>query len=252
MRSDILGIAIGTVAAFTLLGTVTASASCPYPEGCAAPRPITDETFLNSMYLRGSVGYGVGSKPDVSIEGWSVDGLTRNGSIATSFGFGGWITPEWRAEVSVSPIFNSRIEYNAPSANVNGTIYSGGVRNASTIIPIMFDVYRDFDTKTPFRPYVGAGVGAAFSWSDLSANLSGGGTNIEYKVASSTSVGFAAAAMAGVAYDVSRNVSIDLGYKYLYVDQIQTKKDIAGYALTATSRQNSFNQFFLGARYRFE
>lgn len=242
----------GAAAGFAIFCAHDADAACNLGVGCSSPYASTNDDLFNSMYLRGSIGYGIGSKPDVSIEGWSIDGLTRNNSFATSFALGGWVTPDWRAELSVSPIFNSRIEYAAPTAVVDGTTYSGGVRNTSTILPIMFDIYRDFYTGTQFRPYVGAGAGVAITWSDLTANLSAGSTNVEYKVASSANASFAASAMAGIGYDVTKSVTIDLGYKYLYIDEIKTQKSIEGYTITAKSKQNSFNQFFVGARFRFD
>nr|WP_274383300.1 OmpW family outer membrane protein [Pinisolibacter aquiterrae] len=244
-------VALATVL-FASFGSGSAVASCFPPGGCTPYAQATEEDLYNGMYLRGAVGYGIGNKPEVSIEGWSIDGLSRNGSLATSFGLGGHVTPDWRVELSVSPILNSRIEYNAPAAVVSGTTYSGSVRNTSTILPIMFDVYHDFDTKTALRPYLGAGVGVAVSWSDLTAGLTSGGVSTQYQIASSNSASFAASAMAGLSYDVSRNLTIDLGYKYLYVDRIKTSKEFGGYTITATSKQNSFNQFLVGARYRFD
>lgn len=241
----------GAGAILAILWSQSAGAACTSYAACSTSQMATDDDLLNSMYLRGSIGYGIGSRPNVSIEGWSIDGLSRNGSLSTSFAIGGYVTPDWRVELSASPILNSKIEYNSPLAIVGGTAYSAGVRNSSTILPIMFDVYHDFNTKTAFRPYVGAGIGVAYAWSDLTANLSGGTTNIDYKVASSTSASFAASGMLGVGYDLSKNLTLDLGYKYLYVDQIQTKANILGYTVTASAKQNSFSQFLVGARYRF-
>lgn len=252
MRSEILGLAAGAMAVLAVTAAGPAGAACSRPGACTMPAGQTDEAMFDGMYLRGSLGYAIGSRPDVSIEGWSVDGLKRNGTVATSVAVGGWIAPDWRIELSASPMFGSRIEYTAPAATVNGAVYSGSIRNTSTIVPVTFDVYRDIDTKTPFRPYVGAGIGAAFAWSDLTATLQGGGTKVEYQVAKASSTSFAAAAMAGISYDLSRNLSLDLGYRYLYVDRIKTTKDIGGYTLTAMSKQNSFNQFMLGARYRLD
>lgn len=251
MRSSLVLIAVVSAGLATTVAD-GARAACTTGAACAQPATATSDDLFNSMYLRGSVGYGIASKPNVSIEGWSVDGFTRNNSLSSSFALGGWVTPDWRVELSVNPIFASRIEYRAPTAVMNGTTYSGGVRNTSTIVPIMFDIYRDFYTGTAFRPYVGAGAGVALTWSDLTADMTAGTTSVEYKVASAANASFAASAMAGIGYDLSKNVTLDLGYKYLYIDEIQTKKTIEGYELTAKSKNNSFNQFFVGARFRFD
>ncbi len=87
----------------------------------------------------------------------------------------------------------------------------------------MANAYVDLGTVVGITPYVGAGVGYTYlRWNSLSNSLycvDGGGACPQAFVGTDQHPGlrswrFTWAAMAGVAYDVSNNVKVDLGYRY--------------------------------------
>jgi opacity protein-like surface antigen len=95
----------------------------------------------------------------------------------------------------------------------------------STIL--LANAYYDFRTGTPWTPYLGAGVG--FAVNQLPRNFSltvddAGGTFGNR----STDVQFAAAAMAGVSYDLSSFVAIDVNYRFLHIggSQVSLEPDL--------------------------
>jgi opacity protein-like surface antigen len=95
----------------------------------------------------------------------------------------------------------------------------------STIL--LANAYYDFRTGTPWTPYLGAGVG--FAVNQLTRNFSltvddAGGTFGNR----STDVQFAAAAMAGVSYDLSSFVAIDVNYRFLHIggSQVSLEPDL--------------------------
>ena len=86
----------------------------------------------------------------------------------------------------------------------------------STIL--LLNGYYDFRTGTPWTPYLGGGLG--FTVNQLTRNLdvtpARCGTNIDAGNRS-TDMQFAAAAMAGVTYDVSSFFAIDVNYRFLHI-----------------------------------
>ena len=88
----------------------------------------------------------------------------------------------------------------------------------------MANGYVDLGTYVGFTPYVGAGIGYSYvSWGDLNdtdlLRRRRGACPAALSVGSTSHGGddgwrFTYAFMAGVAYDISRNFKIDVGYKY--------------------------------------
>jgi len=109
---------------------------------------------------------------------------------------------------------------------------------------LMANVYMDFSQYWGVRPYVGAGLGAAlvswssFNWTDTCTGTvttdcgTGGGigtnTRDSGSFAAEENFTYAANIMAGVSYEISKEVTLDLGYRYTYLGDI-------GFADTATS-----------------
>jgi opacity protein-like surface antigen len=70
--------------------------------------------------------------------------------------------------------------------------------NVSTNM-VLANGYYDFKNASAFTPYIGAGIGYGWEWG------SGAAVN-----AQGVAVGFAA----GVAYDMNRNLALDVGYRF--------------------------------------
>ncbi len=84
-----------------------------------------------------------------------------------------------------------------------------------TTISGLVNLYYDIPTGTRFEPYVGGGVGLSGARADnLSASYPG--TTISYDISGGSTV-FVYQLRAGVAYQVSDNSSVALGYRYFNV-----------------------------------
>ncbi len=79
---------------------------------------------------------------------------------------------------------------------------------------LLFNVYYDFRNSSKFTPYIGAGIGLAFTRAHIDVNTSVLGFH-ETGSAEAYSTDFAWQVGAGVAYAITDNVSADLGYRYL-------------------------------------
>ena len=92
-------------------------------------------------------------------------------------------------------------------------------------IGIMANAYADLGTYAGFTPYVGAGAGYSLvRWGDLSNSLYCVGAACPTAAALATfkhdgedSWRFTYALMAGVAYDISNSLKLDVGYKYRHI-----------------------------------
>lgn len=122
----------------------------------------------------------------------------------------------------------SLLDGNADNATVD-TCTSVDTGSFSATIA-MANAYADLGTFAGFTPYVGAGVGGAYThWSDLinDSQCTGGGdcTNgtVDYETDFDGIHGrkngwrFAYSAHAGASYDLTRNMKIDAGYTFTHI-----------------------------------
>ena len=115
-----------------------------------------------------------------------------------------------------------KTENDALTALQKGTATFGAntpltVKENNRNIGLMANVYYDFSTGSAFTPYVIGGVGV--SRSKNTATLSGtfasatGAAAQSYKLTSANKTGFTYAIGAGVGYEMSKDVVLDVGYK---------------------------------------
>ncbi|MDR2199137.1 MAG: outer membrane beta-barrel protein [Deltaproteobacteria bacterium] len=97
---------------------------------------------------------------------------------------------------------------------------------------LLVNFYFDIPTGTAITPYVGAGAGIAIlrlKTTDTFWSTAGPGTPVlveRHSVhASKTKTNFAWSLAAGVAYDISENVALDLGYRFVYAGKIHATYD---------------------------
>ncbi|WP_367716996.1 outer membrane protein [Nitratireductor sp. GISD-1A_MAKvit] len=194
----------------------------------------------SGWYLRGDIGYSLKTKANDPFTYRTFDGSTYGSasfdsvSLSEGFSFGigaGYSFTDWlRADVTLDRF----------SADFNGTTSSAtecpGAPPGSacrsedssevTGYSVLLNAYADLGTFVGFTPYVGAGLGYTYlRWDDLSNSSycvggSCGGTGL---TGTTTHAGesdwrFTYALMAGVAYDLSNNMKIDLGYRYRNID----------------------------------
>ena len=200
----------------------------------------------SGWYLRGDVGY-VFDKNIDGVDYTFTDPVSlleesasfTSASIDTDFtwggGFGYRFTDYFRADTTVDGF---RADFNGSTASDETC---GGLPNDDTTcrsenssevsaVSVMANGYVDLGTYVGFTPYVGAGAGFSYlSWDDLNDTTYCVDGGVDVCVPPGATVGstshagengwrFTYALMAGVAYDISKNFKLDVGYKYRSID----------------------------------
>lgn len=196
----------------------------------------------SGWYLRGDVGYIF----DSGIDGVDYTAFDGVGNVSASFnsasidpdfswggGFGYSFTDYFRVDATVDGFradFDGSTTSDFPclaDPDVGTTCRSSNNSEVSAI-SVMANGYVDLGTYVGLTPYVGAGLGYSYvSWDSLrdttycvdDVNPCGGTA----AVGSSNHSGengwrFTYALMAGLAYDLSNNFKLDVGYKYRAID----------------------------------
>ncbi len=219
----------------------------PPPSLPAAPAPLVD---TGGWYLRGDVGASMIQddkwSQDLSNDERTVNAIHSRGFLQKELGdsaligvgagykINSWlrgdITVDYRTGRTVNGILQANENYNddfgALDHNLQN-IYGGG---RLTSLVGLVNGYVDLGTWYGITPYVGAGVGVAHNRVKGMAETGGSnyafGEGVQTVAASNISNGsktsFAWALMAGVSYDVTQNLKLDLGYRYLNFGEAQT------------------------------
>lgn len=196
----------------------------------------------SGWYLRGDIGYAVSTKMD-NVRYRTFDALSSTYSDASfsssdldtdfngGIGFGYRFTDYLRADLTLD-MFKGDFE-GTTSADFAcpGELVGTGCRTEDSTsfysTNVMANGYVDLGTYASFTPYLGAGIGVSrVKWDEL--------TNRSYCVpgvdvcsglplGASEHEGQASwrlnyALMAGMAYDVSNNLKLDLGYRFRHID----------------------------------
>lgn len=154
-------------------------AAVPVP----APAPIPETV---GWYLRGDIGYTVGSGGSISTKGPSFGAYSAfddvSGPFVGTLGVGRYVTPNVRAEFTFDfrnerRLSSGRAEMSNVSHRETGIArlpiagVSTGYETVSNYSitaddqiktsnqQLMFNVYHDFTNRTGFTPYIGAGIG---------------------------------------------------------------------------------------------
>ena len=126
---------------------------------------------------------------------------------------------------------------------------------------LFVNAYYDFRNSTAFTPWVGAGLGMAFINSKGNFFFDDPGYDPDehfgLSLSSKTSTNFAWNVGAGVAYDFTSNISLDLGYRFAGLGKAETKSATGenGYNEFLTAKAKTSNvymhQLMLGLRFTF-
>lgn len=242
--------------AVTLLAADPAlAADLAEPPVIDTPSLIPHDDMGSGWYLRGDLSYDRAQRPGFSFPAASPVHVWK-GSNDLSAGFGvGYEFNEWfRSDLTVD--YLSRGTGVRPVTNATNTVTAYGSSRLE-VLPVLLNGYIDFAAFGGLTPYVGAGVGfAGVSLSAMTANwTTAGPVNHSYTFGESGSVTPAAAAMAGVSYDLGSSLRLDLGYRYLWVKDAKTSNgSIVNNGVTtavgpAKYEDLDFHQFRLGLRY---
>lgn len=193
-------------------------------EDLLARAPELEES--GSWYLRGDVGYVFNETPDVAQLGFvAAPSPTMGDAGVFGVGVGVRLSELVRADLTA--------DYRSP-ASYDGHGLSADV-SATTLLA---NAYLDLGTWHAFTPYVGAGVGASYvSVSDI--RLSGLGLD------DADGWGFTWALMAGTAVTLATNWQLDLGYRYVSIENVS-----AGTFLSDAGQ--AAHELRLGVRYLFD
>ena len=235
--------ALALLPALLALRTPAAAADMGYPPILEAPEavpvPVPVEIGSN-WYFRGDLGmdfvrphvtYGPAPFVDLtagdSLEGWFGGlgaGLRLNKRFRTD------VTVDWRRKDFRG---GTGVDDLHPAVDSSLNLWTG-----------LANVYFDFGSWRSITPYVGAGAGLAYVDLRAPSVLS---TISQVPTRGSGGAHFAAAAMAGVAFSATENVKVDLGYRYLWLDDAKGAADGTGNHIDY--KNLSAHELRLGLRY---
>lgn len=184
------------------------------PFGAPPPAPVfSTGPETSGWYLRGDVGAGYVNSPKLSISplpsGWS--GTYYNprasGEEFVGAGVGYQFNAYLRADITGEYHGGSTVTSFASITNGCCVGLYGGLAHIASAV-VLANGYIDTLSFNGITPYVGAGVGYAYN------TLYGGTLTSSYFQDGSKS-SFAWALMAGLGYQVTPNLKLEIGYRYL-------------------------------------
>lgn len=246
IRKRILGLMLATAGVLGASAAIAADYDPPVFEA-----PVVEEEYVpvevgNGWYLRGDVGYAFQSSigsvsyrtfdPVSSTYGSdSFDSARLDQDFTFGIGAGYRFTDYLRADLTWN-MFKGDFDgtTSAPVPCSAGEDPDTTCRTEDTAkmygSTYMANAYFDLGTFNNFTPYLGAGAGVArVKWKGLNNQMycvngpvlpGDACSGASYAVAehgAAASWRFAYSLMAGVAYDVTRNVKLDLGYRYSHI-----------------------------------
>lgn len=201
-------------ASFLWALTAVASAQAADMPGGWAPPPIMVPRFselTSGWYIRLDAGYNWNKIGSLDA-GTPVTSMTFQNSPDIGAGFG--YKYQWmRFELSIDRGFPSAVRA-ATAAAVTQPQYSAKV----SWITALGNAYIDMGTWWGFTPYVGAGVGATRLHTENYIDTFF--VPVPNALTKSDATNFSWAAMAGVAFQITPQWAVDVGYRYLDLGQI--------------------------------
>lgn len=198
--------------------------------------PVMMQQSAARFYLRADGAYASYDRPTIDIDGkFDMYNTKMDGSWSAGGGVGYYINKNWRADFTLEQRFNSDVSGSYLYNNGGAPVTSDGKFGLKSTLGL-FNIYYDFDTRSRFTPYLGAGLGwvdhktSTGSFTDSCGCLS--------TIDSGSKSSVAGALMAGVAInltgrgpaagtgegggDTARNLYLDLGYRFLYLGDAET------------------------------
>jgi opacity protein-like surface antigen len=192
--------------------------------------------------------FGLGDPTYFSPSSWSDDfGI----GPTFSFGAGYHWSKDFRTDVTIGfhsdgkLLYNGEYRYEENAGNPGDTTYRGQIedRTIQRTGTMLFNAYYDFSDWGRFRPYIGAGLGFAVSKLERRHSFAEGTCTTAVPAdppctvtygpvtptsASTYAVSLAAAATAGITYNLGEYTSLDLNYRYLYTGGTHVGMNIGG------------------------
>jgi opacity protein-like surface antigen len=241
---------MGSLKTLALAGAVFAGATAvasaadlryPQPVGLPPPPLAAPMAEASGWYLRGDIGIGALDAQKLRYSDNPVGVLITDrhfgaqflGGIGAGYQVNSWFRFDVTGEYRGATKFGIRDEYSYTAGTVIGR-GSNDVRGKISSMVLLANAYLDLGTWHGLTPYIGAGVGLAQNktsggtdrgvsteFDTATKTYKGGGTsNSTFKGATKSATAFAL--MAGVSAEVSQNLKVDVGYRYLNLGKFQT------------------------------
>jgi len=231
-----------TTAAASLLANAAFAADLPMPPYqpppmAYAPQPVPQAA--SGWYLRGDVGVGVQSfnsfdhTQSNSAFAWPASWTIVQKDIQDTsiFGVGvgyelnNWLRFDVTGEYRTKAAFKATGSY-LENCGGGGTCFDINTGNHSATV-VMANAYLDLGTWWCLTPYIGAGVGGSFNRisgvQDLGI-ISDGTVGFGYTASDSSQWALAWNAQAGLTYNVSNNLKVDMNVRYLHLGSPSTSE----------------------------
>ncbi|MCY0148202.1 porin family protein [Hoeflea sp. G2-23] len=206
--------------------------------------PVTQPVEIGTgWYLRGDLGYSARTRgaatnysvfnvgPPAAYAGEQFDTSSLDSNWSGSIGMGYSFTDYLRADLTFD-YAEGKFDGTTSSLLSCAGVVGGQCASIDTQdfeqYGFMANAYVDLGTYSGFTPYVGAGAGIArVTWGALTndqrcvsvvGNVCGAGVAVDSTHAGEETWRFTYALMAGFSYDITKDLKLDLGYRYSKVD----------------------------------
>jgi opacity protein-like surface antigen len=223
-----------------------------------APKFVYGLTQMNSIRAFGP--YDPAGEASSGSMGSKTDN-TFGGSIAIGFDFSKQFNVPIRTELEYSAFSNAKAKSYELVDDTGGSGEVEDLWNRKTyqIQTLFLNAYWDIDTGTKFTPYVGAGLGMGFigtkwrSWGASYDPTDIPGTFDHFDdTAKKRSTNFAWNIGAGVGYDITDNVTLDAGYRFVGLGSVKSGTLASDGGDGGFKTKNLYqHQFAIGLRFTF-
>ncbi|WGJ06027.1 outer membrane protein [Brucella intermedia] len=231
--------AIAIVAVSLMAGSSAAFAADIIAEPVIEPMP--EPVNASGWYIRGDLGYNFKSSTDGEWNFWNqfdppyrgiddtlrYDDFNLKAGATYGVGVGYRFTDTFRADATLD-YFRAGINGRTPcpsyvksGKSLNPVEDNCNYEDSSTanIWTAMANAYVDLPRTGPVTPYLGAGLGAAYvRYDDWKSHEVCAGCTYSSEKGGLDSWRFAMALMAGVSYDLTEQLKLDVGYRYMRIN----------------------------------
>ena len=228
--------------------------------------PALAQTDTTGFYLGGQLGASIlkanSIKDTVSYRNYSEGfkiGSFKNGTIAGALNIGYNFKYDYdlplRAELSYTMRGNSDKKYSYSESDFlwDGDHFKSSDSHKVRMHTLMVNAYYDIETNSSITPFVGAGLGVAFT--KLAQTYSAQYEIFNYDISGSvgmsdTKTKFAWNVAAGVTYNIDENLDMDFTARYVNAGKTSVKTNIQGVNVKGSAKLSSID-LLAGIRYTF-
>lgn len=191
-----------------------------------APRPY-HRSAAGRCYLRGDVGYSFSGDPSAEMDSpnYTTQGSGNeemDGAWLGEIGIGcGSGSRGFRGDLTLG--YRGNRDVDGLKLDTPGVHFPGTFSTKVSTLTAMANLYYDFGKMRNIVPYVGVGLGVAHhNMGGVSFALNAG--NPVNDLQGSEQTNFAWALMAGAAYQLSERTVFDIGYRYIDMGDVKSKR----------------------------